>query len=749
MEKLPSKDEILNFLRENPGLSAKRDIAKAFGIKGAGLRMELKRLLKEMEAEGALTRKARRMRAFGSLPPVALLRVIGPDGQGDLFAEATGEDIGDGPSPRILISPQKGDPALGAGDRILARLTATPGEGADYTARLIRRIGHNPLKILGIFRKQGDGGRIVPIDKGADKEWRVAADATNDARDGELVEAELAGPKRMGLPAARITARLGDPGGPRAISLIAIHQHGIPDRFPDAALAEAEAAKPAALGKRTDLRDMPLVTIDPVDARDRDDAVLAEADPDPQNKGGHILWVAIADVAHYVRPGGALDAEARRRGNSTYFPDRVVPMLPDVLSGDLCSLHEHVDRACLAVRMVINAEGQKIGHTFMRGLMRSQGSLHYVQAQAAIDGAPDDQTGPLLEPVLKPLWAAYAALKRARAERQPLELDLPERKIILGEDGKVLSVAFPERLDAHRLIEEFMVLANVASAEELNARRAPLLFRVHEEPSPEKLDALREVAEGAGFTLAKGQVLKTRHLNNLLAQSQGTEFDELMNISTLRSMTQAYYGPENLGHFGLALRNYAHFTSPIRRYSDLIVHRALIAAHDWGKDGLTPADIEKLAETGKLISDSERRSMAAERDTNDRYLAAYLSDRVGASFEGRISGVQKFGLFVRLIETGADGLIPVRSLGREFFRYDEGTQTLTGEETGQILGLGQKVTVKLAEAVPVTGGLTLELVAVDGAHLRRAGMIKGRRAPAGRGRPDGGAKRRVVRRRKG
>ncbi|GHC54407.1 ribonuclease R [Neogemmobacter tilapiae] len=749
MENLPSKDEILNFLRENPGLSAKRDIAKAFGIKGAGLRMELKRLLKEMEAEGALTRKARRMRAFGALPPVALLRVIGPDGQGDLFAEATGEDIGEGPSPRILVSPQKGDPALGAGDRILARLTATPGEGADYTARLIRRIGHNPLKILGIFRKQGDGGRIVPIDKGADKEWRVAADATNDARDGELVEAELAGPKRMGLPAARITARLGDPGGPKAISLIAIHQHGIPDRFPDAAMAEAEAAKPTALGKRTDLRDIPLVTIDPVDARDRDDAVLAEADSDPKNPGGHILWVAIADVAHYVRPGSALDAEARKRGNSTYFPDRVVPMLPDVLSGDLCSLHEHVDRACLAVRMVINAEGQKIGHKFMRGLMRSQGSLHYAQAQAAIDGAPDDQTGPLLEPVLKPLWAAYGALKAARADRQPLELDLPERKIVLGEDGKVLSVSFPERLDAHRLIEEFMVLANVAAAEELNARRTPLLFRVHEEPSPEKLDALREVAEGAGFTLAKGQVLKTRHLNNLLAQSQGTEFDELMNISTLRSMTQAYYAPENLGHFGLALRNYAHFTSPIRRYSDLIVHRALIAAHDWGKDGLTPADIEKLPETGKLISDSERRSMAAERDTNDRYLAAYLSDRVGASFEGRISGVQKFGLFVRLLETGADGLIPVRSLGREFFRYDEGTQTLTGEETGQILGLGQKVTVKLAEAVPVTGGLTLELLAVDGAHLRRAGMIKGRRAPAGRGRPDGGTKRRVVRRRKG
>ena len=578
-------------------------------------------------------------------------------------------------------------------------------------------MGGNPAKVLGIFRLGAEGGRIVPIDKGADKEWRVARDATADARDGELVEAELGGKRQMGLPHARITARLGDPSGPRAVSLIAIHQHAIPDAFPDAVVAEADACLAAPMGAREDLRDLPLLTIDPPDARDRDDAVCAEPDIDPTNPGGFVLWVAIADVAHYVTPNSALDREARKRGNSSYFPDRVVPMLPDILSGDLCSLHEHVDRACLAVRMVIDAQGQKLRHAFTRGLMRSKGALSYGQVQAAQDGFGDATTAPLLGGIAS-LYGAYAALKRARTSRQPLELDLPERKIVLGEDGKVSSVSFAERFDAHRLIEEFMVLANVAAAEELIRLKRPLLFRVHEEPGPQKLDALREVAEASGFTLAKGQVLKTAHLNRLLSQAEGSEFAELMNISTLRSMTQAYYSPDNFGHFGLALRNYAHFTSPIRRYSDLIVHRALISAHGWGKDGLSVWDMENLGETGKLISDTERRSMAAERDTTDRYLAAYLSDRVGAEFTGRISGVQKFGLFVKLDETGADGLVPIRSVGREYYRYDEASQTLTGADSGQIIGLGQRVLVRLAEATPVTGGLTLDLLSIEGETLR-------------------------------
>ena len=484
------------------------------------------------------------------------------------------------------------------------------------------------------------------------------------------------------------------------------------------------------MGEREDLRHLPLVTIDPADARDHDDAVYAKPDDNPKNPGGFIVWVAIADVAHYVTPGSALDREARHRGNSSYFPDRVVPMLPDRLSGDLCSLHEGVPRACMAVRLVLNARGEKIGHRFTRALMKSHASLNYTEVQQAQDGQPNEKCAPLLEEVIKPLYAAWEATQLARKDRQPLELDLPERKIVLGDDGKVASVNFYERFDAHKVIEEFMIIANVAAAEELNRLGRPLLYRVHEEPSPEKLEALREVAQASGFTLAKGQVLQTRHLNSLLGQAEGTEFDELMNITTLRSMTQAYYTPKNFGHFGLALKNYAHFTSPIRRYSDLIVHRALISGHGWGDDGLTPADIDRLEATAQHISDTERRSMMAERDTTDRYLAAYLSERVGNEFTGRINGIQRFGAFVKLDDTGADGLIPVGSIGAEYFLYDREAQTLTGERSGLVLGIGQRVTIRLSEAIPVTGGLMLELLEVEGRSLPRPSRGKsGRSAP--------------------
>ncbi|MFP4239109.1 MAG: ribonuclease R [Rhodosalinus sp.] len=712
MATLPSKDDILRWVEDNPTLTSKRDIAKAFGLKGAE-RIELKRLLKELEDEGHLEKRKKSYRDPDRLPPVTVLEVAGPDSAGDLFARPL-EWHGEGVEPRVLVVPRETDPALGAGDRILAKLTPVKAEGHNYEARLIRRIGATPRRVLGIFRKGPEGGRILPIDKGDGKEWTVAPDATHGAKDGELVEAEHAGSRgRMGLPRARIVARLGDPSGPKAVSLIAIHQHGIPHEFPEEVLAEADRIKPAGLSGREDLRDLPLVTIDPEDARDHDDAVWAHADDDPKNEGGHVIWVAIADVAQYVRPGSAIDREARKRGNSSYFPDRVVPMLPERLSADLCSLHEGVPRAVIAVRMQIDGHGRKIGHRFVRGLMRSAASLNYQQVQAAEDGAPDDATGPLLDEVIHPLFAAYRALVRARETRQPLDLDLPERRVVLSDEGKVVSVSFRDRLDAHRLIEEFMVLANVAAAETLIAKKSPLLFRVHEEPDPLKLDALRETAQAAGFTLAKGQVLRTEHLNRLLDQAAGSDEAELINMATLRSMTQAYYSPANFGHFGLALQAYAHFTSPIRRYADLIVHRALITAHGWGDDGLSKDEIEAMEGTATHISETERRSMAAERDTTDRYLAAYLSDRVGAEFTGRISGVARFGAFVKLDETGADGLIPMRNLGREYFVYDRKSDSLMGSDTGTVIKPGQRVTVRLAEAAPVTGGLALELLELE------------------------------------
>jgi ribonuclease R len=743
MDRLPSRAEILDWLAAHPSQSARRDIARAFGIRGDA-RVELGRLLRAMAADGEIDseagRKPRRDRDPAILPPVMVLEALAADAQGDVLARPAGW-AGAGPPPRIRMLARPGDPALGPGDRILARLAPVEGDDHAYAARVIRRLEAAPRRILGVFRKTAEGGRIRPVDKGEDREWLVPRGMVQGARDGELVAAEPAGPGGiggLGLPRARVTERLGDPSAPKAVSLIAIRQHGLRDDFPDAALAEAEAAEPPALGAREDLRHLPLVTIDPADARDHDDAVWAHPDESPANPGGHVLWVAIADVAAYVRPQSALDREARARGNSTYFPDRVVPMLPDRLSGDLCSLIEGADRPVIAVRISIDAGGRKTGHRFTRGLMRSRAALTYEAVQAARDGAPH----PLRETVIAPLFAAYAALARARAERQPLDLDLPERRIVLGEDGRVLSVAFRERLEAHRLIEEFMVLANVAAAEEIERLRRPLLYRVHEAPSPDKIDALREVAQASGFTLAKGQVLRTVHLNRLLAQAAGTDFDELLNITTLRSMTQAYYAPRNLGHFGLALRSYAHFTSPIRRYSDLIVHRALIAGHGWGEDGLSRADIELLEATAQVISEAERRSMAAERDTTDRYLAAWLSDRIGAEFAGRISGVQRFGLFVRLDDSGADGLIPIRSVGREFFRYDPATQTLVGADSGLVLGPGQRVRVRLAEAVPLTGGLVLELLAVEDRALPAGRPV---RAGVRAGPPRRGMSRRISR----
>jgi len=747
MAKIPSQAEILEWIRAHPEKSSKRDIAKAFGIKGAA-RIDLKQMLKELEAEGHLMQRRRRFNDPNSLPPVSVLQMLGPDSQGDMFAVPL-EWEGTGHLPKILMRSRQGEPALAQGDRLLARLTPTPDEdGYQYTGQMIRAIGTNPKRLLGIFRLTAEGGRIVSIDKGAGKEWLVAADATGEAKDGELVEAEQSGPKgRLGLPRARVVERLGDPSAPKAISLIAIHQHGIPDAFPDAVMAQADAAKPATSKGRVDLTDLPLITIDPADARDHDDACCALLDEDPKNPGGFLLWVAIADVAHYVTAGSALDAEARKRGNSTYFPDRVVPMLPDRLSGDLCSLHEGVTRPCIAVEMKLSSTGEKLSHRFVRGLMRSPASLSYEEAQAAVDGDPSERAAPLVDTVLTPLFAAYAALKQAREARQPLELDLPERKISLSDSGKVASVNFSERLDAHRLIEECMVLANVAAAETLIAKKQPLLFRVHEEPSPEKLDSLRETAKSVGLVLAKGQLLQTRHLNQLLKAAAGKDEAELINLSTLRSMTQAYYSPQNMSHFGLALQNYAHFTSPIRRYADLLLHRALVSAHGWASDGLSPQDIEMLDETAKHISETERRSMLAERDTTDRYLASYMSERVGNEFSGRISGIARFGIFVKLDETGADGLVPIRSLGREYFEHDADSQTLRGTDSGTVISLGQSVVVRLSETTPTTGGILLELLELEESKLQTRPRQRKNASASNRRGPKKGKSRKVTRKR--
>ena len=715
MSKLPTKKQIQDWIKDNPKKSSKREIAKAFGIKGS-MRVELKKVLKELTLSGEIDKNKKSFKNPNQLPSVCILQMMASTSDGDLFARPV-DWKGDEPEPIVLMVFRASDPALAYGDRVLAKVSIVQDEQYQYEGRIIRVLKKTPKNTLGIYKETSEGGRILPIEKSG-REWSVKLSDALDAKDGELVEAEqIKGKGASGLYAARVINIVGDPSGPKAVSLIAIHQHGIPHQFPEDVLNESENSNFSVDAKREDLTKIPFVTIDPSDARDHDDAVYSHPDKDPSNVGGHVLWVAIADVAHFVKPGSALDKEARKRGNSTYFADRVVPMLPDRLSGDLCSIHEGIERPCLAVCITIDKSGKKLKQTFHRANIKSVASLNYEEVQKSVEGTVNEKVKPHFENVIKPLYECYFCLKKSKDCRQPLDLDLPERKVELFKNGRVKAVVLKERFDSHRLIEEFMILANVAAAEELSKARSEFLYRVHEEPTPEKLNALREVAQSAGFNLAKGQVLQTSHLNDLLTKSKQSDLSELISMTTLRSMSQAYYSRENFGHFGLALKKYAHFTSPIRRYSDLITHRALISSLGLGCDGLKEMDSEKLEGTAKHISDTERRSMVAERDTTDRYLASYLSEKVGNEFEGKISGVAKFGFFVRLNESGAEGIVPVRTLGTDFYYYDDRTNTLRGSETGLIIGLGQRATVRLKEVDPIAGGIAFDALNIDGEKI--------------------------------
>jgi ribonuclease R len=714
---LPSKADILAFIGKRPGKVGTREIARAFGLKNA-MRAELKRMLRDLAADGAVEKRHKKLHHAGTLPSTVLADVTARDADGELLATPDEWDVeAHGAAPKIRIhTPRKARPneAAGIGDRVLLHVEETEEDGGiRHRGRVIKIIDHPKHRVLGIFRNAPHGGgRLEPVDKKMlGKELNIPAGATAQAQDGDLVAVETSRAPRLGLPTGRVVERLGSLASERAVSLIAIHAHTIPHVFRHDTQAEADAARPATLAHREDWRRVPLITIDPPDAKDHDDAVHAEYDTAANNHGGFIVSVAIADVAHYVTPGSALDREALVRGNSVYFPDRVVPMLPERISNDLCSLRPREDRAALAVRMVIGADGRKRSHTFHRIMMRSAAKLSYEQTQLAIGGRSDEDTSPLIEPVLKPLYAAYDALKRARAERGPLDLDLPERKILLKADGTVDRVVTPERLEANRLIEEFMILANVAAAETLEKARIPLIYRVHDEPGIEKVNALREFLATLDIPFAKGGAMRAEAFNKILARVKSHDAEQLINDVVLRTQAQAEYAAENYGHFGLNLRRYAHFTSPIRRYADLIVHRGLIRALKLGSDGLPEAaDVKVLAEISAQISATERRAMLAERETNDRLIAHFLSDRVGATFEGRVSGVHRAGLFVKLHETGADGFVPARTIGDEYFRHDEAGHAMVGNRSGETYRLGDRVTVKLVEAAPVAGALRFELL---------------------------------------
>jgi len=731
---LPSREALLAFLSggaapngvKPPARVSKRDVARAFGIKGEQ-RTALKLLLKDLEGDGEIRRGRKVLSRQGRLPAMVVADIFERDRDGDLIARPV-DWAESGEPPRIHVRiprvRREGGPAPGMGARVLMRVDFDPlaqGKAPAYSGRIVKILERSRARMLGVYRELETGaGRVQSIEKkAATREIFIPQGLANGAREGDLVSLEILREGGFGLPSARVVERLGPVNTERAVSQIAIAAHDIPYIFSAATLAEAENAKPATEAHREDWRDLPFITIDPADAKDHDDAVHAEADADPENPGGFVLTVAIADVAWYVRPGSPLDKEALERGNSVYFPDRVVPMLPERISNDLCSLRPREDRPALAVRMIVGADGRKKRHKFHRIFMRSAGKLSYEQAQRAIDGQTDSITDVLLEPVLKPLWAAYAALKKERDQRDPLDLDLPERKLILDAEGRLKAVRWPDRLDSHRLIEEFMILANVAAAETLEAQMQPLIYRAHDSPSMEKLTDLGEFLSTLGVKLVKGERVRPSHFNQVIVKVRGAPAEALINEVILRSQSQAEYTHENYGHFGLNLRRYAHFTSPIRRYADLIVHRALIRALNFGPGGLEDNAPRSLADVAERISGAERRAMAAERETADRLIAAHLASRIGATFKARIAGVTKSGLFVKLADTGADGLIPAATLGADYFRFEEATRSLVGTRTGETFRLGDSVEVRLVEAAPFAGALRFEMMSKGGATQRQ------------------------------
>uniref|UniRef100_UPI0035CB016A ribonuclease R family protein n=1 Tax=uncultured Sphingomonas sp. TaxID=158754 RepID=UPI0035CB016A len=730
---LPSRDQILAFIAESDAPAGKREIAKAFGL-AAQDKILLKALLKDMGDEGLIdSAPGRAFHKMGGVPKVTVLRVADIDDSGNVWAVPERWDA-DTPAPKLRVREKKHG-ALGVGDRVLAR---TEEAGNGWIAHPMKQLPRGEELVLGVVRAEGDRLWLQGVEKKERREFQVS-DA-GEAQVGDLVLAELAGrPPRITV---RVTQVLGDPFAPRSFSLIAIHKLGIPDVFSAETLDEAVRVAGQPLGdKREDLRHLPIVAIDPADARDHDDAVWATPDDDPSNPGGWKAIVAIADVSFYVRPGSNLDREARRRGNSVYFPDRVVPMLPESLSAEMCSLKEGVDRAALACHLRVGKDGTLKSWRFTRAVVRIVANLAYEEAQAMVDdhASPRRRPGPAsggVEPVsreqpdgpglrrgdeilaaLLPLWSCWHALNTARDARAPLDLDLPERRVMLDEKGRILSVAPRERLDAHKLIEDYMIAANVAAARALEAKKAPVMYRVHEQPGREKLVALKDYLKTFGIDFALGQVVRPATFNHILDKVIDRDERPQIMEQVLRTQTQAYYSPANMGHFGLALGSYGHFTSPIRRYADLLVHRSLVSAYDLGPGGLTEGEAAGMVKIGESISMLERRAMEAERDTIDRYVAAFLSEKVGEVLDTRITGVTNFGFFATVEGIGGDGLMPVRDIGGEYFRFDEASRTLTGDQTGTVYASGQKLPLRLAEANPISGALRFEMVEGRGARV--------------------------------
>ena len=712
----PNIDELLKYIVESDVPLTKRDIVEAFDVTGDDRKM-LKQMLRQLMQDEKIEKGEKQAYSkagsqANTLPSVTMIEISDIDEDGDLIATPQDWDMpSQGIPPRIEIT---SNVALKKGDRALAKLTKFTDKL--YEGKIIRKVDKQHAQIMGQVTKTAKGYILRPVDKKSKNDFDIPESALNGANAGDLAIVELTSSRSLKRPTAKVITVLGHKDDVNAISLIALFEAGLKDSFLDSVEEAAQGLKVPELGKREDLRKLPLVTIDGADARDFDDAVFAEKVSEAEGGGFHLI-VAIADVAHYVHPGSVLDKEAYKRGNSTYFPDRVVPMLPEALSNEMCSLNPNVDRASIGFHLWIDEAGELRKHKVFRALIRSHARLTYEQVQAAKDGVTDDLTAPLMKDVIDPLYEAYAILDNARQKRGALDLDLPERQILISDQGKMTGVTKRSRLDAHKLIEEFMILANVAAAQALEAKQAPCVYRVHDRPSSEKLDSARDFLEAFGLNLPKGGVSKPKQINHLLHQASEMEYSQLVSQVILRTQSQAIYHPDNIGHFGLALRRYAHFTSPIRRYADLLVHRSLVRAYNLGEGGLSEEETVTLEERAEHISTTERNSSSAERSATDRFTAAWMSERIGAEFTGRINGVTRFGLFVTLDENGADGLIPMRSLPDDYYIHDEKQHALVGRKHKRIYRLGAPVTIRLKEADGLTGSSVFEMATDESAEI--------------------------------
>ena len=744
--KLPTAAEVIQFLAKLEGQPAsKREIAKHFRIKGQEARVDLKFLLKEMLLDGQIENdKAKTFRLLTEKSTEAgaesiRLNVTGKNEDGELLCEPVNENLKDD-YPTIVLDTQSN---ADIGDVVIANLhPMNDGEFLATITQKEKKEEKEPSTIMGVYRERVNGpNAFMALSKELSKIDFAVPNLPKGLKikDGAVVNVKAGKRPQFGPTPVEIIEVISDELKGTEIA-IGIRNHELPHQFPDDMLAYTEKLKSISeedLKDREDIRHIPIVTIDGEDAKDFDDAVWAEPWESDKVKGGFHIIVAIADVAHYVKEGSPLDKEAFVRGNSVYFPGYVIPMLPEKLSNDLCSLRPHEDRPTMVCHMWIDADGKLKKHKFTRAVIHSHARLTYNQVQQALNGDVPEVVKPVMESTIAPLYMAFKALLKNRSKRGALDLDVPETVIMMDDAGEITTLEKRSRFESHQLIEEMMVLANVAAASELQTKGAPCLYRIHPEPSELKLDALKLSMKDFGLRL-EGNISPLaiqKTLNNARDENK-----DALYMTVLRSLEQARYDPENVGHFGLALERYAHFTSPIRRYSDLIVHRSLI--HNLRLAGFKQIEQPKnLINVADHLCITERRAQKAEWEVKDRLTVRYYSEYVGNKFKARITTLTKFGMFLSIDDGAAEGMMPYRFMNDDHYIYNEQKNSLFGKRTKRTIKVGHTMVVKLVEADAVTGRLTFAPEGTKEEDLKdnrkgRRGKLYGRKASDKRSEKD-------------